>query len=111
MEITRINDAGEYDAPGHFNMTARRIQGLEASGAETCSVGFSTFLPGGGCESSSTPFEKIYVILSGEISVTVADGSYTLGKYDSCRIEPGEARTMLNESSDPCEVLVIIPAN
>ena len=111
MEITRIDDAHEYEAPGHFNMTAQRLQGLEASGAESCSVGFSTFQPGSVCDISSTPFEKIYVVLSGEISVTVATGSFTLGKHDSCRIEPGEERSMLNESDAPAEVLVIIPAN
>lgn len=109
MEITRIKDAGTYEAPKHFKMTARRLQGLEASGAESCSVAFSTFEPGGGAESSSTPFEKIYVVLSGEITVTVEDGKHTLKQYDSCRIEPDEDRTMLNESSTPAEILVIIP--
>ena len=111
MEITRIDDAREYEAPGHFNMSARRLQGLEASGAESCSVGFSIFEPGGGADSSSTPFEKIYVVLSGEIVVNVDAGSFTLKKHDSCRIEPNEARTMLNESDAPAEVLVIIPSS
>ena len=109
MEITRIDDARQYEAPGHFNMVARRLQGMDASGAESCSVAFSTFAPGGGAENSATPFEKLYVVLSGEITVNVADGSYTLRRHDSCRIEPNEERTMLNESNEPAEVLVIIP--
>jgi len=110
MEITRIKDADPYHAPKHFKMVARRLQGLDASGAESCSVGFSTFEPGGGAESSATPFEKIYVVLSGEITVTVAAGTFTLGQYDSCRIEPDEDREMLNTSDAPAEVLVIIPS-
>lgn len=109
MEITRFDDARAYDAPGHFKMTAQRLQGADATGAESCSVGFSTFEPGGGCDNSATPFEKIYVVLSGEMSVTVAAGSFKLGKFDSCRIEPGEERSMLNESDAPAEVLVIVP--
>lgn len=109
MEITRISDALTYEAPKHFNMTAKRLQGLEASGAECCSVAFSTFEPGGGAESGATPFEKIYVVLKGEITVTVGDGSHVLRKHDSCRIEPREERTMLNASSEPAEVLVIVP--
>jgi len=111
MEITRIDDAQTYEAPKHFNMTARRLQGLEASGATSCSVGFSVFEPGGGCERDATPFEKIYVVLSGEIVVTVDEGSFTLKKHDSCRIEPNEERSMLNESDTPAELLVVIPAN
>lgn len=109
MEITRIGDAKPYEAPKHFNMIARRLQGLDASGAEHCSVAFSTFEPGGGADAGATPFEKIYVVLSGEIVVTVETGSFTLGKYDSCRIEPDENRTMLNESDEAAEVLVIVP--
>ena len=110
METVRFEGAPIYEAPKHFNMTARRLQGLEASGAETCSVAFSTFAPGGGAEASSTPFEKIYVVLSGEIAITVPEGRFTLRQYDSCRIEPNEERTILNESSALAEVLVIIPA-
>lgn len=109
MEITRIADAAPYEAPKHFKMVARRLQGLEASGAEHCSVAFSIFEPGGGADISSTPFEKIYVVMSGEIVVAVEAGSFTLRKYDSCRIEPDETRTMLNESDEPAEILVIVP--
>ncbi len=109
MEITRIKDAHEYDAPKHFKMKARRLQGGDASNAEHVSVAYSTFMPGGGAESSATPFEKIYVVMQGEITVTVSAGKFTLKQYDSCRIEPDEFRTMLNESDAPAEVLVIIP--
>lgn len=109
MEVTYIDDASTYDARKHFNMSARRLQGADASGAETCTVALSVFEPGGGAESSATPTEKIYVVLSGEITVSVADASHLLRKHDSCRIEPNEERTMLNESSAPAEVLVIVP--
>jgi quercetin dioxygenase-like cupin family protein len=109
MEITRFDQTSTYEAPKHFGMTARRLQGLDVTAAENFSVGLSTFEPAGGCESGSTPFEKIYVVLEGEISVAVAAGSFRLGKYDSCRIEPNESRTMLNESDAPAQVLVIIP--
>lgn len=109
MEVTRIKDAKAYEAPKHFNMTAQRLQGLGASGAEHCSVAFSTFAPGGGAENSATPVEKIYVVVSGEIVVKTDSQSVTLTRYDSCRIEPNEFRTMLNESDAPAEVLVIVP--
>lgn len=109
MEITRIDDAVTYEAPKHFKMIARRLQGGDATNAEHVSVAYSTFMPGGGAESGATPFEKVYVVMEGEISVTVDAGTFLLKKYDSCRIEPDESRTMLNESDAPAEVLVIIP--
>lgn len=109
MEITRFDQAKTYDAPMHFGMTGRRLQGLDATAAENFWVGFSTFEPEGGAENSSTPFEKIYVVLEGEVVVTVNEGSFTLKKYDSCRIEPNETRSMVNASDISAEVLVIIP--
>lgn len=109
MEITRFNEANPYSAPGHFNMSAVRLQGHEASGANSCWVGFSTFQPGGGAEKGATPFEKIYVVIEGELTVTIDSGKYTLGQHDSCRIEPNEERSILNETDSPVKVLVVIP--
>ena len=109
MEITRFNEANPYSAPDHFNMTALRLQGHEASGASSCWVGLSTFRPGGGAEKGATPFEKIYVVVEGEVIVTIDSGKYTLGPYDSCRIEPNEERSILNESDSQAKVLIVIP--
>ena len=86
MEIKRIEDARPYKAPKHFKMIARRLQGLEATGAESCSVGFSTFEPGGGAEASATPFEKIYV--SSEIGMRKPDAHAYRWVVDDMRTVP-----------------------
>jgi hypothetical protein len=39
-----------YDAPGHFGMTAMRLQGTEETGASKFWMGLSHFLPGGGAD-------------------------------------------------------------
>ena len=74
MQITR-SEARRYDAPKHFDMRSLRLQGFEVSASKFAWVGLSHFLPQGGAEMDSGPLEKIYVVLAGEITVTLADGS------------------------------------
>lgn len=109
MEITRFDEAKPYTSPGHFNMTALRLQGHEASGATNCWVGLSIFEPGGGADNGSTPFEKIYVVIEGQLTVTIGSEKHILGQYDSCRIEPNEDRSILNELDSPTKVLIVMP--
>jgi quercetin dioxygenase-like cupin family protein len=109
MQVTRIADAKPYEAPGHFSMTSLRLQGFEASDTTNFWVGLSTFEPGGGAERGSTPFEKVYVVIEGILTVVTDGGETTLGPFDSCRIEPGEMRSIVNNTSEPVKVLVAIP--
>ena len=109
MQVVRFQDAQPYVAPKHFDVSCVRLQGMEASDAETCWVGFSTYEPGGGAEMDATPLEKIYVVLSGEITVTVDGESTALGPNDSCVIPPNEARSVANKGSGPATMLVIMP--
>ena len=109
MQITRLGAAKPYDARGHFNMVGLRLQGFDASPAENFWVGLSHFLPGGGAESSATPIEKVYVVLSGEVTIITDAGAETLGPLDSCRLAPGERREIINRSNSPASMLVVMP--
>jgi len=108
MEIVRFADAQPYVAPMHFDMRSFRLQGLEASKAETCWVGLSQFLPAGGAERGATPVEKIYVVLSGEVTITTDEGEFTLGSLDSCVIKADEARSIVNKTNNVATMLVIM---
>ena len=110
MQITRIRQARPYEAPGHFGMSALRLQGLDATAAEFASVGLSYFLPGGGASLDAGSVEKIYVVVAGEITIEI-DGQQAeqLGPLDSCRIAPGEARAVRNERNEVASMLVIVP--
>ena len=70
MEVVRLADAKPYFPPKHADVRCLRLQGFEASGAASFSVGLSHFLPGGGAELDATPVEKVYVVVSGEVTVT-----------------------------------------
>lgn len=110
MEITRFAEARRYDAPKHYEMRSLRLQGFDASSARFAWTGLSHFLPGGGAEMDSSPLEKIYVVLSGEITIELEGGeTHVLGPLDSCFIPGGEARAIRNGSNAVATMLVVMP--
>jgi uncharacterized cupin superfamily protein len=109
MLARRFADAKPYDAPNHRGVAGLRLQGFEEGGPTNQWVGLSQFLPGGGAGPDSTPFEKVYVVLDGEITVSAGGGETVLGRYDSCTIAPGEERVLENRSNVVCTMLVVIP--
>ena len=110
MHITRFSEAKRYDAPKHFDVRSLRIQGMDVSNATFATVGVSHFLPGGGVEMDAGPTEKIYVVLEGEITITLGDSSeHVLRKLDSCLIGPGEARAIRVDGNDIATLLVVMP--
>ncbi len=58
--------------------------------------GISHFLPGGGAGPDASPPEKIYYVLSGELTV-IAGGKETVARAgDSVYIGPNESREIIN---------------
>ncbi len=109
VNIRRIDQAIAYEAPNHFDMRALRLQGLEAGGPEAFWVGLSHILPGGRAGPDSGPMEKVYVLLSGFLTL-IADGTETvLGPRDSCCIPAGVTREIVNRTNDMVTMLVVIP--
>lgn len=110
MQVTRFGDARPYSAPKHHDMRALRLQGFEASAAVFAWTGVSHFLPGGGAEMDSSPLEKIYVVLEGEVTVELGSGEVeVLGTLDSCYIPGGEARAVRNDGNAVATMIVIMP--
>ncbi|WP_050605357.1 cupin domain-containing protein [Ruegeria sp. 6PALISEP08] len=109
MHLKRFQDARPYEAPNHFGCHGLRLQGFEEGGPKNQWIGFSQFLPGGGAGPDSTPFEKVYVVLEGEMTVIVGGAETTLGPMDSCTIATGEVRKIENRANHICKMLVVIP--
>ena len=109
MLVKRFEEATPYDAPNHRGVVGLRLQGFEAGGPTNQWLGFSQFLPGGGAGPDSTPFEKVYVVLEGSMTVIVAGQESVLGPMDSVTIAPGEVREIVNRSNHVCKMLVVIP--
>lgn len=109
MHLKRFDDAQPYEAPNHFGCHGLRLQGFEEGGPTNQWIGFSQFLPGGGAGPDSTPFEKVYIVLEGEMTVIVDGVETVLGRFDSCTIAPDEERVIENRSNHVCKMLVVIP--
>jgi quercetin dioxygenase-like cupin family protein len=109
MHLKRFADAMPYEAPNHRGVVGLRLQGFEPGGSTNQWVGLSQFLPGGGAGPDSTPFEKVYIVLDGEMTVIVDGRETVLGRYDSCTIAPGEVREIVNRRNDVCTMMVVIP--
>lgn len=113
MKKRALTDVKPYVAPGHFDMVALKLHGLEESGVSKFWMGMSYFLPGGGAEYAyeDSPTEKIYFVLDGEITVKSKDETFVLRKNDSLFIGPNEGREMINETNQVATVLVVITNN
>jgi quercetin dioxygenase-like cupin family protein len=109
MQVIGIEDAGTYQAPGHFDVRTLRLQGAEATPVENFTVGLSVFLPAGGCEMSTTPLEKVYVVVEGEVTIITESGEATLGPLDSIYLAPNEARAIENRTNKAATMLVVMP--
>jgi mannose-6-phosphate isomerase-like protein (cupin superfamily) len=109
MLVKRFEDAKSYEAPNHRGVVALRLQGFEPGGPTHQWIGFSQYLPGGGAGPDSTPFEKVYVVLEGRLTVILGGQETTLGPLDSCTIAPGETREIINRGNHVCKMLVVIP--
>lgn len=110
MEITRFGEALPYEAPKHFDMRGLRLQGFDASSSSFAWTGLSHFLPGGGASMDISPLEKIYVVVEGEITIELGDGTkHVLNKLDSCFIPGDEAREIRNDSNAVATMLVVMP--
>ena len=108
MKKMELKEAKPYEAPGHFDVSTLRLHDKDISGSDKFIMGISHFLPGGGCDMGSTPTEKIYYVISGEITVKTDDGEMVLGPNDSIYIGPGENRAIINNTNEPVTMLVVL---
>ena len=109
MKVNRFSEVQKYDPPNHFDCTALRLQGWDASDTDGFWVGLSHFLPGGGTTHEGSPIEKVYVVVRGEVTVVTDESEATLAPYDSCHIPAGEARMIVNRTNDVASMIVVMP--
>jgi quercetin dioxygenase-like cupin family protein len=109
MRVKRFADAKPYEAPNHRGVAGLRLQGFEEGGPVNQWLGYSQFLPGGGAGPDSTPFEKVYLVIEGQMTVIVGGVETVLGPMDSCTIAPGEVREIVNRANHVCKMVVVAP--
>jgi len=109
MHVKRFQDAKPYQAPNHRGNVGLRLQGYEPGGPTNQWVGYSQYLPGGGAGPDSTPFEKVYVVIEGELTIIAGGAEVVLGPLDSCTIARDEVREIVNRGNHVAKMIVVIP--
>jgi len=109
MLVKRFADAKPYEAPNHRGVLGLRLQGWEDGGPTNQWLGYSQFLPGGGAGPDSTPFEKLYLVIEGEMTVIAGGQEVVLSPMDSCTIAAGELREIVNRANHVCKMVVVVP--
>ena len=83
--------------------------GFPDGGPEKFWTGLSHFLPGGGAGPDATPREKVYVVLSGSLTVITPEGEVVLQALDSCCIPASVMREVKNRGNEVATMLVVMP--
>lgn len=109
MQVRRFGEALAYEAPNHRDVRSLRLKGYDPDGPQNFSVGLSHYLPGGGAGPDSSPLERVYVVLAGELAVRCGGEEVRLAAMDSCYIGPGEVREVLNQTNAVATILVVMP--
>ena len=109
MHVKSVATAQPYEAPNHRLIDSVRLLGFEPDGPTNFWVGHSTVHPGGSVGPDASPIEKVYVVLSGQVSITAGEKTQVLGPLDACRIPPNETRSFTNRQDSPATLLVIMP--
>ncbi|MBS4024601.1 MAG: cupin domain-containing protein [Clostridia bacterium] len=112
MKKVDIEEAKAYEAPDHSKMVAMRLHGKQETNCNSFWMGLSHFLPGGGADyDESSPCDKVYFVLEGEITVKSKTEEIVLKKWDSLFIGPNEGREIINNTNKPASMLVVYNYN
>jgi glyoxylate utilization-related uncharacterized protein len=95
-----------YDAPGHVGVFG--IRKIAADQAKHFIVNYSYFLPNGGCTMGPAPWERVYYLMSGNMTINGKNEKHELGPGDLIYIAPGEDRDVVVTGGKVAEVLVIM---
>ncbi|WP_372738301.1 cupin domain-containing protein [Neptunomonas sp.] len=109
MKIKRLKDAETYESANHFECKALRLAGFEEGSSENFWIGCSHFLPGGSAGPDASPLEKVYVVLSGDLTVIVDGVESIASAMDTVVIPAGEIREIINKSNNVVTILVVMP--
>jgi quercetin dioxygenase-like cupin family protein len=108
MKVVKIGEGTFYDAPGHTNCSCMNKL-FAGQDTKRTTIAVSHFLPDGGATMSSSPKERVYVVLAGRIQVNGTGGEeHVLEARHMIYIAPGEDRSFKVLGSEPASILVIL---
>jgi len=112
-KITRKDEPYTYDAAGHFDVRTTRVHDAGDVNRGMMTIGLSHFLPGGGSQYGSNAKESVYYIVEGQMYLeseldTPDEVKTTLYAGDSFHCGPDTKKSILNNGTDSCKMLVCL---
>jgi quercetin dioxygenase-like cupin family protein len=105
--LRRIGDAVEFHSAGHTGVHPFRLAGVESD--ESVSVVLSRYEPGGHADRSRLGLDTTYVVLTGELTITLDNETIELTELDSLFLPSGTERAVDNLAEESASLLVIRP--
>ena len=103
----RFGDAQSFRPEGHSGVSPVRLMGT--SDDESISVVLSTYEPGAHAELSPVPVDTVYLVFSGQLTITIDDERIDLAHLDSLFLATGSVRAVDNLTAEPASMFVIRP--
>lgn len=107
LHLTRWADAQSYSPPHHSGVTARRHHLRQPGGGSPAFVSTSTFAVSGSAEPTETTYDTIYVILDGELELSVDGRTEILASGDSVFLPAGTVRSLFNRAEMEARLVVV----
>lgn len=109
IDITRLTQAERFQPDGHHGVGPVHLVGGEHYDGAVTAV-LSHYVPGGRADMSPVPVETLYIVLTGSLTLTDADGgTHVLDPLDAARLTAGTRRSVDNHTNLAASMLVIRP--
>ncbi len=105
--LHRIGDALAFQPAGHNGVAPVRLTGTAAD--ESISVVLSSYEPGARAERSPDPVDTVYLVLTGQLTVSLDNGQIELTHLDSLFLPAGCVRAVDNLTAELASMFVIRP--
>jgi quercetin dioxygenase-like cupin family protein len=105
--LHRIGDAPAFQPEGHSGVSPVRLTGTAAD--ESIGVVLSAYEPGAHAERSPVPVDTVYLVLTGQLTISLDDERIELTRLDSLFLPAGCVRAVDNLTAEPASMLVIRP--
>jgi len=105
--LHRISDAAAFQPEGHSGVSPVRLTGTTAD--ESISVVLSTYEPGAHAKRSPVSVDTVYLILTGQLTISLDNEQIELTHLDSLFLPAGCVRAVDNLTTDATSMFVIRP--
>jgi quercetin dioxygenase-like cupin family protein len=106
--LHRFGDATAFQPEGHAGVSPVRLTG--AAPDESLSVVLSSYEPGAHAERSPVALDTVYLILTGQLTISLDDEQIELTHLDSLFLPAGCVRAVDNRTAETASMFVIRPS-